>query len=372
MKPRAEASEIFLYGYIGWECKASDFLNSLRDKEEKFKDITIRINSVGGDVFEGLPMYNNLRQCKSKTTAIIDGLAASMATVVMCGCAKVKAVSNALIMVHGPTGGDFTSIENLEVIVETMKKMRADIAKVYALKTGKTEEWIMENWLVDGKDHWFTAEEAKQAGLVDEVIQADGSAAELSWGRTRIAAFYNENFLLNNKPELTMKKTIAALNATGLVVLTESATDELVESAVRAITAQLSAKDQDITRLTAEKKAAEDKVTEALTNSLKKNAVTMIESALAAKKIVAGEKDHLIALASASEESYKAMEESLKLRKGYESVADKVIPPGDETDADRVKLYDKLHKEGGLAQLKASNPDRFNQLMTSFKASKKA
>lgn len=182
-----------------------------------------------------------------------------------------------------------------------------------------------------------------------------------------------DNFFSIHKPiDSAMKKTIAALNATGLVKLPESATDEMVENAVQAIAAQLSAKDSDITKLKGEVKTAQDKVKETETNALQAKATALVENALSAKKIVAGEKDHLIKLASASEEAYKSTDEMLKLRKAYESVNSQVTVPADETEEARVIEFVKLQKENKLATLKATNPERFKQLSESFKNSKKS
>lgn len=168
-----------------------------------------------------------------------------------------------------------------------------------------------------------------------------------------------------------MKKTIAVLNASKLVSLPETATDELVEQGVQVLIGQLSAKDQtiqakdaEITRLKAEAEAAK-------TNSLKEKATALVEGALSAKKIVAAQKENYIALAASSEEAFKAQKAILDGMKGYESPLSGLTAEGDETDEQRVAEYKKLHTEGKLAKLKASNPARFEQLSNSFKASKK-
>lgn len=165
-----------------------------------------------------------------------------------------------------------------------------------------------------------------------------------------------------NKPtESTMKKTILALNATGLVSLTESATDELVESAVKSITAQLGAKDTEIITLKNSLKVAEDKVKTVELSALKSRATTLVEAALGAKKIVAGEKEHLITLASASEEMFKATEESLKLRNPYQSANGAIVPgtpPSTNPDALKAEFVERSEK-GTLMQLKAENTEHF-------------
>jgi len=351
-------AEIFLYGYIGWDVKASDFMTTLREQEETYKDITLRINSGGGEVFEGLPMYNNIKSSKASITTMVDGLAASMASVIMCAGKKVKAASNAMIMVHGPKGGDFTNVENLETIVEYMKKMKADMAKIYSQKTGKSEEWIITNWLSDGKDHWFTAAEALQAGLIDEVIQSDQESAQSSWAIKRIAAFYDEKLFNSNKPNNpTMKKVIAALNGSKLVQLTEASTEELVADAVTTLSNRLSEKDSaiqlkdaEILRLTAEVEASK-------TGALKDKATALVEGAIAAKKIVAAQKDLMLKNASASEDGYNMVKGLLDGMTGYTSVipglkAEIELPA---STSERVKMYDEHAKNGTLKTLSEEN-----------------
>jgi len=216
----------------------------------------------------------------------------------------------------------------------------------------------------------------KEVSITD--IPANADAVKLSYsGRT---LFLNgktspdeiKNFFNSNKPtESIMKKTIAVLNASKLVSLPETATDELVEQGVQVLMGQLSAKDQtiqakdaEITRLKAEAEAAK-------TNSLKEKATALVEGALSAKKIVAAQKENYIALAASSEEAFKAQKAILDGMKGYESPLGALSADGDETDEQRVAEYKKLHTEGKLAKLKASNPARFEQLSNSFKASKK-
>jgi uncharacterized protein (UPF0335 family) len=213
----------------------------------------------------------------------------------------------------------------------------------------------------------------KEVSITD--IPANGDAVKLSYqGRTICLNGKSkpediETFLTSTQP--IMKKTIQALNATGLINLPESATDEMVSSAVSSVAAQLSARSEEITRLKGELKTAQDQVKDIEVQALKSKATGMVEAALAARKIVAGEKEHLIKLASASEEMFKATEESLKLRNAYMGVNSQITTPADETDEQRADEYRKLHKEGKLAQLKAANPDRFKAIADAFKAQSK-
>lgn len=354
-------SEVFLYGAIGWDINANDFLKELREQEAVSNEITVRINSGGGSMFEGLPMYNNLKASRALIISSVDGLCASMATIIMCGAKKVRAASNAMLMVHGPQGGDYSSIENLEVIIEYMKKMRVDMAKIYATKTGKPEQWILDNWLADGKDHWFTAQEAKDAGLVDEVYDAQQDAPQMGWPLQKIAAFYNDTILNFNKPtDSSMKKVIVELNATGLVgSLPDNATEELVASGVKAITGALGAKDQEITTLKKQIGDMQAAATADKEKTLKTNATTLVEAAASSGKIVAMQKDAYITLASASEAGFESVKKIFDGMKGYQGVNSQLTATDNSelpaSKSARVAMFEKHVNEGTIGTLKAEN-----------------
>lgn len=367
MKINAQANkaELFLYGYIGFDETASDFLQHLKEQEAVYSQIDVHINSGGGSIFEGLPIYNILKSSKAEITTIVDGLAASMASVIMLGGKKVKCATNAMIMVHGPQGGDYTNIENLENIVEMMKNLRTQLAKIYAAKTGRTEQWVLDNWLSDGRDHWLTAQEAKDFGLVDELFDAGADVPQAAWGLRRIAAFYNErlsNFNNQTQPN-TMKKVIAAINGSKVLTLREDASEELAAEAVNNLAlklssattelatkdAQLAAKDAEIVRL---QKEAND----AKTVALKDKATNLVDGAVAAKKITAAQKERFVTLASKDEDGYTAVKEMLDSMQGYQPVgaqlkdggADVQLPATKEL---RIKLHDEHAKAGTLATL---------------------
>lgn len=336
------ASELNLYGYIGIDVLVQDFIRQLRALEGAGGNITLNINSVGGQMFDGLPMYNNLKASKSNIVADVQGLSASMATIVMLGAKKVRAASNAMIMVHGPRGGDYTTVEGLESLADLMKKMRADMARVYSAKTGKSEQWIIDNWLADGADHWFTAAEAQAAGLVDEVYDAMGERPVMSWSLSKIAAFYDHQ---HQQPKPTsMKKVIAVLTASQLLSVPESASEELVAEGVQALVNQLSAKQAAIADKDAEIARLKAEALTAKTAALKDRATTIVESAIAAKKITAVQKDKFVTFASASDEGFTAVKEMLDSMQGYTPVAGRITPTSDEFPTKKAELV-ALHDE---------------------------
>lgn len=159
-----------------------------------------------------------------------------------------------------------------------------------------------------------------------------------------------------------MKKVIEMLNKTKLVAIHETAPEAEIEAAVSVITAKLSEKDAQITAKEDEIKRLEKEAADAKTAGLKDRATTMVEAALSAKKIVADQKESYITLASASEDGYKATKSILDKMKGYQPVGARVTDAtlSSKSKKELADLYETMHKEGTLEQLKADNKEDFN------------
>lgn len=132
------------------------------------KEITVYINSGGGDVFAAQTIGNMLERNGATVIAHIDGLCASAATIVACHADKVVAAADASYMVHPPSMGvcDYLTAEDMRNCIKALDAIRGNIVTLYAKKTGKTEDecgaWMDET-------NWWTASEAKENGFVDEV-----------------------------------------------------------------------------------------------------------------------------------------------------------------------------------------------------------
>lgn len=168
-----ETVDVFLYGIIGWEFTAKDIVSLLNGETKK---LNVHINSCGGDVMEGNAIYNAIKDFTGETTAIIDGMAGSAASYVMLACDVIKAHENASIFIHNPlmewASGN---AKDLEKIVENLKKFEAHYVEAYMNKTGKDENEIR---IAMDDETLFTAREAAEFGLVDEVISDGGEERE--------------------------------------------------------------------------------------------------------------------------------------------------------------------------------------------------
>lgn len=133
------------------------------------ENITLRINSVGGDVFEAQAMYSYLKNHPANITVRIDGLAASAASLVAMAGNKVIMPSNALMMIHNPAGGVWGEAEDMRDTAEILDKIRDTIANVYIAKTGLDREKVIS--MMDSET-WMTATEAHEMKFCDEVADA--------------------------------------------------------------------------------------------------------------------------------------------------------------------------------------------------------
>lgn len=168
-------AELLLYDEIGfWGITARDFASALRDVGDG--DLVLRINSPGGEVFDGLAIYNSLRQHKGKVTAIVDGLAASAASFIALAASEVVMSETAFLMIHNSQGLAYGDRHTMAEMIGVMAKLDGQLANIYAGKTGKPAEELAA--LMDAET-WFTSSEAVETGLADRVEEGLAVAARV-------------------------------------------------------------------------------------------------------------------------------------------------------------------------------------------------
>ncbi len=175
---KADKAEIWIYESIGEDFWSDGGVTAKKFQKElaeiKAKQIDLHINSPGGAVFDGIAIYNLLKQHAAEITVYIDGLAASIASVIAMSGDRVIMAGNALFMIHNPSGIVFGTAEDMRKTADVLDKVRSTMTGVYAGKTGKPEDEI--NGLLDAES-WFTADEALAAGFVDEIADEMDLAA---------------------------------------------------------------------------------------------------------------------------------------------------------------------------------------------------
>ncbi len=145
------------------------------ESEDPDKDINIYVNSPGGSVTAGLAIYDTIQYVKPQVSTICIGQAASMGAVLMCAGAKGKrfALPNARIMIHQPLGGAQGQSKDMEIQVAEMLRLRKALYDILSKHSGHTYERIEKDC---DRDFFMGASEAKQYGLIDEVVTQKKSA----------------------------------------------------------------------------------------------------------------------------------------------------------------------------------------------------
>lgn len=170
----ATVGEIYIYAEIGeswWSASITD--EQFTQELEKVKDCTtlnLYFNSPGGDVFHGWTMYNAIKRHKAaKKSAYIDGMAASIASVIMLACDEVIMGEGSQIMIHRAASGKYGHASDQENLANRLHVVDAQLIATYMEKTKKSGK-LQDRTTVEGKvvaETWFTADEAIEFGLAD-------------------------------------------------------------------------------------------------------------------------------------------------------------------------------------------------------------
>ena len=175
------AGSLTLYGDIANESWWGNEVTPKQFKEDldglgDIDTLDIYVNSGGGDVFAGYAIYNTLKRHTAKKTAYVDGLAASIASVIVMAADRVVMPKNSMMMIHNCWSFGWGNKEQLRKMADDMERIDGLLAGIYAEKSGKDEAEIQG--LLDAET-WMTAEEALALGLADEVEEGKQIAASI-------------------------------------------------------------------------------------------------------------------------------------------------------------------------------------------------
>lgn len=149
------------------------------ESTDRTRDIQMYINSPGGSVYAGLGMYDTMQIITPDIATICTGIAASMAQVLMCAGTKGKrsALKHSRIMMHQPSAGAMGQASDIEITVNEVRKLKRELYEIIAEHTGQPVEKIEQDC---DRDKWLTSTEAKEYGLVDEVLVVNPRKAKKS------------------------------------------------------------------------------------------------------------------------------------------------------------------------------------------------
>jgi|GEM_PF-556094 len=237
-----QSVEVSLYDEIGFGgVSAKQFAADI--KKLKGQHIDLRINSVGGSVTEGAAIFNALKRHKGGLTVHIDGLAASMASVIAMAGEETRIAENALLMIHNPWSMTMGDADDLRKEADVLDKLKATLVNAYVRKTGQPRAAI-EQMMTD--ETWMDAQEALELGFVDEIDAPIAAAASVTpeQARARFAQFQN-----------TMASKPAPEPAAPVDTAAEDNMNAELQAKVDALQAELSAK---VEAEAAQAQAAED------------------------------------------------------------------------------------------------------------------
>ena len=133
------------------------------------RDIQIYVNSPGGSVYAGLGIYDTMQFISPDVATICTGIAASMAAVLLCAGAKGKrsALKHSRIMIHQPMGGMQGQASDIEITAREILKLKKELYDIIATHSGQPFDKV---WADSDRDYWMTSQEAKDYGMIDEVL----------------------------------------------------------------------------------------------------------------------------------------------------------------------------------------------------------
>lgn len=173
--------ELYLYGYIGQ--KADPFygedpeeditdkavVKAIRELEKQTGRINIRINSPGGSVMHGDPIITAIRNSKAEIHTYVDGIAASMAFDIWAAAKNRHASINSKLMIHATGGFAFGTAKDMRAAADMLDKFDQSAISTFAAATGMSEDEIRSKFYDDYADHWMTAKDALEMGLIIEI-----------------------------------------------------------------------------------------------------------------------------------------------------------------------------------------------------------
>ena len=219
--------EVFVYGEIGtWGVSANQFVQDLRAMDDGASPVIVAFNSIGGDLFDGLAIHNALSRLGERCTGRIDALAASAASVAVCGAHRVVIAANAMLMIHNPytfTGGD---AEDFRRVADVLDQTLEAIIAAYKSKAPDIDEAELRRMV--NAETWLTANEAVALGLADEV--GDGLKVKACLGQGSVLQRFQHApaellAQLDEEPEIepadpvNLPDPVPVLDAAGLALM---------------------------------------------------------------------------------------------------------------------------------------------------------
>lgn len=190
-------AEIWIYDEIGmWGVSAQDFVSDLAAVNAD--DLTLHINSPGGDVYDGLAIYNSLKQHPAAVTVMIEGLAASAASFIAMAGNSIEIARNAEMMIHDASTIAIGNAADMRETMDTLERVSENIADIYTQRAGGTKAGWRKSMQAET---WYSADAAVEAGLADRLTGAPDEPPD-EGGTTDVVAAPASNWFDSFDPDL--------------------------------------------------------------------------------------------------------------------------------------------------------------------------
>jgi len=363
-----DGNTIKLYGTI-WQGEAPYIIKQISSLLKSKSDLTIHLHTPGGSVIDGNLIFNELAKAKANITIVVDGLAASMGSILMLCGHTIKMAENAFVMIHAPSGSEYGNAKAFEQTAKVLRSMESSFLKKLSARTGKSDSEI-NDWM--NGDNWFSAEEAKAEGLIDEILDPIMDDQSISaYGDKEVVAqlFTDKKFVaqlfaeydakqgedgVSNREEPKEKKE----------KLKPTPDMKIEAKAIEALGLKPDATEAEINAAITKQSERNAELTAKLTQENDAKATKLVEEAVAAGKIPAADKDMWISDAKANYDSVKRMIALLPEKKNLSS---REKPDTNNTVAqgrEGWKMIDWMKKDlTGLHKMRDEDPEAYQALV---------
>lgn len=374
---KIDNNNLHVYGYI-WDGDGAYFLEQFALLDGKFPTIEVWLHCYGGSVFDGNIIFNSLIKAESEVNTNVIGVGASMGAVLSQAGKVRRQVSNGFLMIHAASGYTHGNYQDHLNNANLLKEIEKHFKKMLIAKTGKTAKEVAK-WLIG--DNWFSAEQAKEAGLIDEIIDPLATldieiddpeelgteavyskfAASMKIIDKRPKGFVAPPKLERKKENHTKLKPVITMEQSSIEILglsgvTPTSSETMIIQAVQAKFTALENKYQQ------EKTAKEN--LETAVNAQRDNKITaLLDQAVTAKKITAQQKEVYENIGKTS--GVEALEAVLAGLGARASITDTLIPGKQPTaTVPEGWNWDRYQKEDpqALEKIKENTPETFNAL----------
>lgn len=345
-------ASVMLYGDIGGKegVSAEQIVSEMAWLAGEYPMIDVHINSVGGEVFAGIAIFNALKESPSMVNIYVDGLAASIAGVIAL-CGKPLHMSRySRLMLHSVSGACAGGAREMRECADMIEGLEGTLADMISRKCGMSSEDVKATYF-DGKDHWLTADEAFRIGLCDDIYDLQG-VEKLGSAPTNEQVYNFVNKLNTKTPKPNKMEFIDKIK--GLDEQFKDLTEDAIVAKVKSLTneaAKVEALQARISQLEAENKASKEAAVEAFLNQAVSDGRIKADQKESYRKLMDADKATTVALINAMPKAAKPSINDF-LHQGAGA--------GDAKDLAQM-TWEEIDKAERLGELKDKFPELYKQ-----------